>query len=178
MSDSKWDIWTVPLDQDSPTKRLLKGSPSHEYWNAVSPNGRWLAYASDTTGLNEIYMAPFDNPNDQTRRVTRDAGSHVVWSSTGDRLFYAKNTSGSRPSLFSVDVALENDAISTGPPQEFLKSTSRFTAWQIDAKGERVLVLEPPSQAEPDGTDSEHNVVHMVSNFFEVLKEKAPPAGK
>jgi serine/threonine-protein kinase len=180
VEDPTWDIWTIPLDQETPTKRLLKGSPATERWDEVSPDGKWLAYTSNRTGSMEIYVAPFDNPDFQPWPVTRDwtgsYGGKVMWSSTGDRLFYKSFVQPS--SLFSVDVIVENDAISTGPQQKFLESAPKFRHWQMDAKGERVLALGLEDASESDGTDSDHNVVHVVSNFFTLLNEKAPPAGK
>ena len=180
VQDPTWDIWTIPLDQEIPTKRLLKGSPASESWNAVSPDGKWLAYISNRTGSMELYVAPFDNPDFQPWPVTRDwggkYGGKVMWSSTGDRLFYKSFAPPHSP--FFVDVIVENDAISTGPPQKFLESAPTFHHWQMDAKGERVLALGLEDESESDGTDSEHNAVNVVSNFFTVLNEKAPPAGK
>ena len=182
VEDPTWDIWTIPLDQETPTKRLLKGSPATESYSAVSPDGKWLAYNSNRTGSMELYVAPFDNPDFQPWPVTRDwggrYGGHVRWSSTGDRLFYRSFIPPH--SLFFVDVMVENDAISTGPPQKFLESAPTFHHWQMDAKGERVLALGLEDESESDGTDSEHNAVNLVvvSNFFTVLNEKAPPAGK
>jgi len=174
-----WDLWTVDLDQDDPTKRLLKGTSAEEGWNAVSPDARWLAYHSTTTGRSELYVAPFADPDSKTRRITADGGREMKWSASGDRLFFRGSTSGSDEHIWSVDVSATNDAINTSVPQTFVTLPSGLRGWDVDAKGERILVShdEKKDAVRPEGIESSHNVVHVISNFFTELNEKCPPTG-
>ena len=177
--ESNWDLWTVDLDQDDPMRRPLKGSSADEGWNAVSPDARWLAYHSTTTGHSELYVAPFADPNRNSHRITPDGGEAMKWSASGDRLFFARKMYTPDRSIWTVDVSIENDAIATTVPQTFLALPSRIHDWDVDAKGERILVShnEEKDAVQHEGIESTHNVVHVISNFFTELNEKCPPTG-
>ena len=51
-----------------------------------SPNGRWLAYASNQTGAYEVYVSAF--PDGATRRVSNNGGNQPRWRGDGKELFY------------------------------------------------------------------------------------------
>jgi hypothetical protein len=174
-----WDLWTVDLDQDNPTRRPLKGSSAQEGWNAVSPDARWLAYHSTTTGRSELYVAPFADPDRKTHRITADGGGAMKWSASGDRLFFSRRLNLPNRSIWSVDVSIENEAITTDDPQTFVTLTSKIDGWDVDAKGKRILVShdEEREAVRHEGIESSHNVVHVISNFFTELNEKCPPTG-
>jgi serine/threonine-protein kinase len=59
------DIWTLPLDISEPDHpkpgkpELFLGTPSNERNAVFSPDGRWIAYCSDESGIHEIYVRPF-----------------------------------------------------------------------------------------------------------------------
>ena len=177
--DENWDLWTVDLDQADSVRRPLKGSSAHEGWNAVSPDAKWLAYGSTTTGRMELYVAPFADPDRKTLRITADGGEEMKWSASGDRLFFVPSRYQPDRSIWSVDVSIENDAIATSAPQTFMALPSRIRGWDVDAKGKRILVShdEEREAVVHEGIESSHNVVHVISNFFTELNEKCPPTG-
>jgi DNA-binding SARP family transcriptional activator len=55
---------------------------------ALSPDGRWLAYVSNETGEDEIYMVPFPNTDTAKRAISQGGGTEPVWSHRGSELFY------------------------------------------------------------------------------------------
>jgi Tol biopolymer transport system component len=55
---------------------------------ALSPDGRWLAYTSNESGTNEVYVRPFPNTRDVRWQVSNGGGGSPVWSPTGRELFY------------------------------------------------------------------------------------------
>jgi serine/threonine-protein kinase len=61
--------------------------PSREHGPDLSPDGRWLAYTSDTTGREEVYVQAFPGPGPRVR-ASRDGGKDPVWSTEGDELFF------------------------------------------------------------------------------------------
>ena len=69
---------------------------------AVSPSTRWVAYQSNATGRDEIYVQSFPDPA-ITRRVTADGGGQVRWRRDGKELFYL----GFDDKLMSVPVSLD-----------------------------------------------------------------------
>jgi hypothetical protein len=59
----------------------------NEAYPEFSPDGRWLAYASDESGTNEVYVRPFPGPGGRWQ-VSNGGGVQPVWSRDGRELFY------------------------------------------------------------------------------------------
>src|SRR5262249_19314000 len=80
-----YDLWVLSLvDRQS---RLLVRTPFHELQGAFSPDGRWVAYASDESGAFEVYVQAF--PDGQHKRlVPRGGGAAPRWGADGRELFY------------------------------------------------------------------------------------------
>src|SRR6266571_2071637 len=55
---------------------------------ALSPNGRWLAYVSNETGEDEIYVVPFPNTGAGKWPISAGGGTEPLWSHRGSELFY------------------------------------------------------------------------------------------
>ncbi len=70
------------------TAVVLVGSPYTELQPAVSPDGRWLAYASNESGRNEVYVRPFPNTGDGRWQVSTAGGAQPRWSPDGRELYY------------------------------------------------------------------------------------------
>jgi len=64
-----------------------------------SPDGRWLAYASDRDGSQEIFVQPYPGPG-AARRVSPAGGQQPVWARAGEELYYLE---GSRLMAVGVD---------------------------------------------------------------------------
>ncbi|MEE8146092.1 MAG: protein kinase, partial [Longimicrobiales bacterium] len=58
---------------------------------ALSPNGRWLAYTSNETGRNEVFVRPFPNVDDLKVPVSSDGGIVPLWAHNGRELFFVDN---------------------------------------------------------------------------------------
>ncbi len=81
--------------------RVLVGTPDEEVAPAISPNGRWLAYVSSTSGNREVYIRPFLTGGRQPLRISLGGGTEPLWSRSGTELFYRSEAD----SLVAVDVA-------------------------------------------------------------------------
>jgi Tol biopolymer transport system component len=80
------DIWMLRAGGDlQPTPFLASGVD--EGSPRFSPDGRWLAYVSNESGQNEIYLAAVSGAL-RARRVSQDGGAEPVWGPDGDELFY------------------------------------------------------------------------------------------
>src|SRR3989449_8933840 len=55
---------------------------------ALSPNGRWLAYVSNETGEDEIYVVPFPNTGTAKWAISAGGGTEPVWAHRGSEVFY------------------------------------------------------------------------------------------
>jgi eukaryotic-like serine/threonine-protein kinase len=61
---------------------------------ALSPDGRWLAYASNESGRFEIYVRPFPSVDAGRWQVSRTGGTEPLWSRDGRELFYRDGQGG------------------------------------------------------------------------------------
>ncbi|MEP7326922.1 MAG: protein kinase [Gemmatimonadota bacterium] len=80
------DIWRVPMDSTRVLRPLLT-SPADERGVALSPDGHWMAYASDESGRFEVYVRAY--PSMAARyQVSLDGGLEPVWSRQGNEILY------------------------------------------------------------------------------------------
>ena len=100
----------IVLIHRGPPARLepLFASPFTEGWPAPSPDGKWLAFTSDETGRQEVYLHPLSMEGLKVK-VSIDGGSEPVWSPTGRELFYRRPTESSAV-LVAAEVQLGAEA--------------------------------------------------------------------
>src|SRR6185369_2591372 len=68
-------------------QRLLEGSGFSDRQGQVSPDGRWLAYSSDESGVNQVYARSLSETGGKTR-ISAKCGQEPRWSRDGHELFY------------------------------------------------------------------------------------------
>ena len=85
-ANGAWDIGMLPLGAERQEERLL-ASPFNEQQPALSPDGRWLAYTSDETGRDEIYVRPFPEGGAKVL-VSASGGTEARWRPDGRELYY------------------------------------------------------------------------------------------
>jgi serine/threonine-protein kinase len=83
------DIVLVPLSPGSGS-RSIAASEAHELQASVSPDGRWVAFASIETGRPEIFVASLENPA-QRYQVSTEGGGGPMWDPDGRSLLYLEN---------------------------------------------------------------------------------------
>ena len=110
---SNRDLWRVQLDSARQASALLR-SPADEVSPTISPDGRWLAYASNESGRYEVYVRSFPDMGGRYL-VSLDGGTVPVWSPRGGELFYR-----SGPAFMAAEVRV-------GPPFEVLRRTVLFS---------------------------------------------------
>ena len=66
----------------------LPGSAQHS--SAMSPDGRWMAYASNETGRYEVWVEPFP-PTGVRHQLTHDGGSHPMWLPDGKAIYFDRD---------------------------------------------------------------------------------------
>jgi len=80
-----WDIWSLSLRDRRP--RLYLGGRSDEHSPAVSPDGQWLAYASNESGRDEVYVRRYPAPGAAVQ-VSAAGGREPRWAPSGRMVFY------------------------------------------------------------------------------------------
>jgi serine/threonine-protein kinase len=79
-------LWSVPLDGGDAPRKLID-DPFINDQPAISPDGRWLAYTSRTTGVRKIWVRPFRGPG-LAVQVSEREGTEPAWSAKGDFIYY------------------------------------------------------------------------------------------
>ena len=81
------DIVAVPVGGGGAPVPVA-ASPFTELHPALSPDSRWLAYTSNESGVNEVYVRPFPDAQGGRWQVSNGGGSEPRWSHDGRELFY------------------------------------------------------------------------------------------
>lgn len=85
-ADTGMDIGVVALDGAKAHTMLIQ-TKSDEGYPSVSPDGRWIAYASNFSGRPEVYVQPFPGLGGRWQVSTQGGGS-PLWHPKGTELFY------------------------------------------------------------------------------------------
>ena len=81
------DIWILPLDPAGAPFRFF-ASPASDTLPVFSPDGRWIAYASDESGTNELYIRPFPKADAKWQVSSSGTLDEHAWSRDGSKLFF------------------------------------------------------------------------------------------
>jgi hypothetical protein len=167
------DIWAV--DRDGNGKPIIQ-SPARELRGHVSPNGRYIAYASDESDRLEIYVQTFPAPG-RKWKLSEDGGDLPLWSRDGTQIYY---WSGRR--LMMVPVNLE-PRFQPARTREVLETIVDVNDYQIFPDGERFIVVgrtTTDQQASVSATRALGRVfsaqspdLHVVLNWFNELERMA-----
>lgn len=84
--DTGGDIWILSLEDERTATPYLRG-PADERAAAVSPDGRWLAYVSDESGRDEVYVDAFPDPGGPVQ-ISVGGGREPRWAPNARELFY------------------------------------------------------------------------------------------
>ncbi len=124
--------------------KVLVGTPADDAYGQISPDGRWLLWASDDSGRYEVYVAPFPAGGARVQ-VSRDGGIQPRWNPAGGELFF--KTPGNV--LTAVRIETGSGTISVGTPTPLFPIVE-FTGWTYDvtADGARFLVREPLAEGD------------------------------
>jgi Tol biopolymer transport system component len=121
--------------------RVVRSSNHGEPEAAISPDGRWLAYASDQSNRLEIYIEPFKvqtQEREQRWQVSSKGGSFPRWRPDGQELFYVSSDG----ELMSVEIRTKSESLELSPPQSLFSLPAVFNGnYAYDVAGpERFLV--------------------------------------
>ena len=137
------------LTLDGNMQPLLPGSAEQSN-GQLSPNGKWLVYASNESGDWEIYATPFPGAGGKIQ-ISRGGGTEPRWNRDGKEIFYL----APKNMLTAISVSDDGGTLSTGTPQVLfqldgrapISSTDLFT-YDVSNDGRRFLVnryLKPAS---------------------------------
>jgi serine/threonine-protein kinase len=138
------DIWTLSLDGDRTARPWLE-TPATEWAGRLSPDGRFLAYNSDESGRDEVYVQPFPGPGGKWL-VSQGGGINPIWSRDGRQLFYRRGGQ-----FLAVDLETAS-GFTAGKPVPLFSGRYRETGRDFDVSpdGSRfVMMLNPDPRTAP-----------------------------
>jgi hypothetical protein len=166
------DLALLVLEGDRRVETLVR-TPFVEQNAEFSPDGRWLAYQSNESGQDEIYVRPFPDVNAGRWQVSTGGGRQPRWSGNGGELFFF----GPAGALMSVPVEATTGASSTfrtGSPVILLEGRyyigTSGRAYDVSPDGERFLMIR---QGGSDGAAGAPTIV-VVQTWDQELKRLVP----
>jgi Tol biopolymer transport system component len=104
------DVWVLPLFGDRKPVPVVQTAAS-EFGARFSPDGRWIAYHSNESGRNEIYVQPFPGPGPRLQ-ISNEGGDTAQWRGDGRELFYV----GLDDRLMAAQLRVNGSRIEAGTP--------------------------------------------------------------
>jgi serine/threonine-protein kinase len=167
------NIFGIRPGVDSAPVPLVAKPGVDESAAALSPDGKWLAYVSNETGRDEIYVRPFPATDSGKYQVSTNGGQAPLWAHSGRELFFvdaernmvvapvqggATLQFGARRILFNLGDDL------------YLTSVEHYTPFDLSLDDQRFVMARVVRRAEA----AERTFV-LVENWFEELKAKVKP---
>jgi serine/threonine-protein kinase len=170
------DILTVSLDVTDPDHpkpgqpEPFAATPANEIQPAFSPDGRWLAFASDEAGVYEVYVRPSRaNAGGGKWQISSGGGKTAVWSRAGKKLFFENQNRQIMVTRYEVN----SQSFMAGKPglwaDEVLAAPTLDANFDVAPDGARVGALVPRTAAE-EKKPSQH--LTFLLNFFDELRRR------
>ena len=160
--DTGRDIWVLPVGGE-PIEFLA--TSASEGAAKFSPDGRWIAYRSNQSGQDEIYVRPFPGPGGKWL-VSTNGGREPVWCSDGTELFYRQGDA-----MMVVGVTLGESFEATRPRVLFRGDYNSdpigHPMYDVHPDGERFLMVRALEGSSP-------NRITVVLNWFDELERLVP----
>jgi serine/threonine protein kinase/Tol biopolymer transport system component len=155
-------LWMVAAAGESKPAVIVQppSAQSNLYNYRVSPDGHWVAYTSDESGQQEVYMTSFPGGSGKWK-VSVNGGSYPAWSGTGKELFYQDIVND----FFVCPITAKGSDVEVGKPQHLFHASTPGIGVPFDVSldGKRLLV---------NHADEEMQVpLHLVTNWLADLKK-------
>ena len=139
------DYGISQLDPDTrKVTRLVDQPGSAQYSSATSPDGRWIAYASDETGRPEVWLEPLPTTGKRVQ-LTKNGGSHPQWSPDGVKLYFDQGDQ-----LFQMDIATSGEPKAGDPvalPIKGFEQGELRRQYDLTPDGKGFVMLFPAAAA-------------------------------
>ena len=157
------NLWILDLMSDAPAEPLLT-SRHNVGWGVFSPDGRWLAYVSDESGEDQVWVRPFASLG-PAEQVSRGGGNEPVWSAGGQDLFYRRGDS-----LLVVEIETQ-PRLRPGATRALFSgrydlSPTGHQHYDVHPDGSRFALVDLGDEADPDE-------LHLVLNWEVELERRA-----
>jgi Tol biopolymer transport system component len=175
-----FDLWTIPLESDSAGLRAGKPevflqTPANEQFPSFSPDGRWMAYASDESGTFQVYVRAFPDKGGKWQ-ISNSGGNFPMWSRDGRELFFETLDNHIMVAAF----AAKGDSFVADKPRLWSERQIGTAAGGLDNVGlapdaRRIAALMPIETAE---AQKAQNQVIFLMNFFDEVRRRTATQAK
>ncbi len=162
------DLWYLERSEDGSgwEPHPFLQTPFGEVVPRFSPDGRYVAYVSDESGQNEVYVQPFPEGGRKVT-VSSNGGTQVRWSRDGKELFYVE-----RQTLLAVSVS-SGSSFSVGSATRLFEHTGllpggNYAPYDVSADGQRFILAEPVGE----GADAPELSIRVVMNWYEEFRDR------
>jgi Tol biopolymer transport system component len=139
---TKWDLWLQPLDGGPPTP--CRTGPANETDGQISPDGRWLQFRTDESGVEEVCVAPFLKPG--LKYQVTVGGGVGRFSSDGKQFLFLEARA---PGAGRVADIRPGDAFTLGPSRPWFRVPPGGGEFDFAHDDRRVLRLTPAEAPAP-----------------------------
>jgi TolB protein len=156
--ETRRDIWWLPAGTREAVPLLV--TPFEERGIAISPDGRWLAYVSNETGTDQVYVRALPGPGGRTQ-VSAAGGREPRWGPGGRELFYR-----TRDSVVVAEITPSGGEVRVGRHRTLFADTYRtggagnHAGFDVDPSGRRFVFVRDR------GVVSERRI-HVLVNWFD-----------
>jgi dipeptidyl aminopeptidase/acylaminoacyl peptidase len=168
------DEWVVPLAGDRKPFPLLHNA-FNERWAQISPDGKWIAYTSNETRRNEIYVTSF--PNAQGKwQLSTSGGTFPRWRGDGKELYFFTTLSSGK--LMATDIRATGSSLQPAVPRVLFDSgyvdiplVVNYHPYATSPDGQRFLIPRPES-ASAAASDQAPAPITVVLNWTAALRRE------
>jgi serine/threonine-protein kinase len=150
--------------------RAVLQTPFEESNAEVSPDSRWLAYQSNESGRDEVYVRPFPDVARGRWQVSTEGGKMPLWARSGNELFYRLLDGAVVAVSVERGTGWRNGRPTQVVPPGYFFGGEVVRAYDVSPDGRRFLMIK---QNRPEGTAAQYLV--LVQNWTEELKRLVPP---
>jgi len=154
----------MPVNGDRKAQPFLN-TEAAESAPKFSPDGHWLAYVSDETGSEEIYIRPNGSAGGR-KRISTSGGSYPAWNRNGRELFFIKRDKLASVALDAQMTRIGQEEIVWDAPKfENLQFQAGFPYYDVMPDSDHFVVVLGPQYPSPTH-------FNVVVNWFEELKAR------
>ena len=140
-------LWMVPVAGDAKLVAIVQppSAQSSFYSYRISADSRWVAYVSDESGMQEIYITSFPEGKGKWK-VSSNGAAYPAWRADGKELFYQNLAND----FFACPIAMKGSEIEVGTPQRLFNSTAPGIgiSFDVSADGKRLLINHAEEEAQ------------------------------
>jgi serine/threonine-protein kinase len=169
-------LWTAPVESDG--RGLQAGKPEVFFAQApfnihnarFSPDGRWLAYSSNESATDQVYVRAFPDRGGKWQ-ISKDGGMYPIFSPNGRELFFRNLDNQVMVAAYTV----KGDSFIAEKPQIWsatpMANLGALRNYDLAPDGKRIIAIMPVESSEDQQA---RNHVTFLFNFFDELRRRVP----